>query len=397
MTLPVRSPSVARSHSRAMLTIDANEGVASVAHRTNEVIAIFPITPSSAMGEWADQWSSEAKPNIWGTTPLVVEMQSEGGAAGAVHGALQTGSLCTTFTASQGLLLMIPNLYKIAGELTCTVFHVAARAIAAQGLSIFGDHSDVMATRATGWALLSSASVQEAMDMAAIAQAATLESRVPFIHFFDGFRTSHEVMKVEELTDDDLRAMLDAASVRAHRARGLSPEHPFIRGTAQNPDTYFQGREAANPYYLACSAIVQRTMDRFAALTGRQYHLFDYFGAPDAERVVVLMGSGAETAVETAAALNARGERAGVLTVRLFRPFAAERLVEALPATVRAIAVLDRTKEPGSAGEPLYQDVTTALSEADRQATIVGGRYGLSSKEFTTAMAKAGFDKLAQA
>ena len=397
MTLPVLSSSAARSHSRATLTIDANEGVASVAHRTNEVIAIFPITPSSAMGEWADQWSSEGKPNIWGTTPLVVEMQSEGGAAGAVHGALQTGSLCTTFTASQGLLLMIPNLYKIAGELTSTVFHVAARAIAAQGLSIFGDHSDVMATRAAGWALLSSASVQEAIDMAAIAQAATLESRVPFIHFFDGFRTSHEVMKVEELTDDDLRVMLDADSIRAHRARGLSPEHPFIRGTAQNPDTYFQGREAANPYYLACATIVQRTMDRFAALTGRQYHLFDYFGAPDVERVIVLMGSGAETAQETAAALNACGERVGVLTVRLFRPFAAERLVEALPPTVRAIAVLDRTKEPGSAGEPLYQDVTTALSEAGRQATIVGGRYGLSSKEFTPAMAKAVFDNLAQA
>jgi pyruvate-ferredoxin/flavodoxin oxidoreductase len=382
---------------RTTLTIDANEAVASVAHRTNEVIAIYPITPSSAMGEWADQWSSEAKVNIWGTTPLVVEMQSEGGAAGAVHGALQTGSLCTTFTASQGLLLMIPNLYKIAGELTSTVFHVAARAIAAQGLSIFGDHSDVMATRATGWALLASTSVQEAMDMALIAQAATLQSRVPFIHFFDGFRTSHEVMKVEELSDDDLRFMLNADLVRAHRARGLSPEHPFIRGTAQNPDTYFQAREAANAFYLACPAIVQQTMDRFAALTGRQYHLFDYVGAPDAERVVVVMGSGAETAVETAAALNARGERVGVLNVRLFRPFAADRLVRALPASVRAIAVLDRTKEPGSAGEPLYQELTTALSEAGVATKVVGGRYGLSSKEFTPAMARAVFDNLGEA
>jgi pyruvate-ferredoxin/flavodoxin oxidoreductase len=383
--------------SRAPLTIDANEAVASVAHRTNEVIAIYPITPSSAMGEWADQWSAEHKPNIWGTTPLVVEMQSEGGAAGAVHGALQTGSLCTTFTASQGLLLMIPNLYKIAGELTSTVFHVAARAIAAQGLSIFGDHSDVMAARATGWAMLASASVQEAMDMALIAQAASLESRVPFIHFFDGFRTSHEVMKVEELTDADLRAMLDENLVRAHRARGLRPERPFIRGTAQNPDTYFQAREAANSFYVACPAIVQKAMDRFAALTGRHYQLFDYVGAPDADRVVVVMGSGAETAVETAAALNARGERVGVLIVRLFRPFAADRLVQALPATVRAVAVLDRTKEPGSAGEPLYQDVTTAFSEAGVQAKIVGGRYGLSSKEFTPAMARAAFDNLAEA
>ncbi|MBV8717010.1 MAG: pyruvate:ferredoxin (flavodoxin) oxidoreductase [Chloroflexi bacterium] len=391
LTLPATA-----ARTRAMLTVDGNEAVASVAHRTNEVIAIYPITPSSAMGEWADQWSAEGKPNIWGTIPLVVEMQSEGGAAGAVHGALQTGSLCTTFTASQGLLLMIPNLYKIAGELTSTVFHVAARTLATQGLSIFGDHSDVMATRATGWALLSSASVQEAMDLALIAQAATLTSRVPFIHFFDGFRTSHEVQKVEELTDDDLRAMLDDDLVRAHRARGLAPEHPFIRGTAQNPDTYFQAREAANPFYAACPEIVQRAMHRFAEITGRQYRLFEYVGAPDAERVIVLMGSGAETAEQTANALNESGERVGVLKVRLFRPFAAERLVQALPSSVRAIAVLDRTKEPGSAGEPLYQDVVTACAEAGLQLSIVGGRYGLSSKEFTPAMVKAVFDNLSE-
>ncbi|HEX8968923.1 MAG TPA: pyruvate:ferredoxin (flavodoxin) oxidoreductase [Chloroflexota bacterium] len=382
---------------RATLTIDANEAVASIAHRTNEVIAIYPITPSSGMGEWADQWSAEGRCNIWGTRPLVVEMQSEGGAAGAVHGALQTGSLCTTFTASQGLLLMVPNLYRIAGELTSTVFHVAARSLAAQGLSIFGDHSDVMATRSTGWGLLSSTSVQEAMDLALIAQAATLEARVPFIHFFDGFRTSHEVQKVEELTDDDLRNMLDDTFVRAHRARGLSPDHPFIRGTAQNPDVYFQAREAANPVYLACPAIVQGAMDRFASITGRQYHLFDYVGAPDAERVIIIMGSGAETAEETAAVLNASGARLGVLKVHLFRPFVGERLVQALPAGVRAVAVLDRTKEPGSAGEPLYQDVTTALSEAGIRARIVGGRYGLSSKEFTPAMVRAVFDNLADA
>jgi pyruvate-ferredoxin/flavodoxin oxidoreductase len=379
------------------LTIDGNEAVASVAHRTNEVIAIYPITPSSAMGEWADQWSAEDRRNIWGTTPLVVEMQSEGGAAGAVHGALQTGSLCTTFTASQGLLLMIPNLYKIAGELTSTVFHVAARTVATQGLSIFGDHSDVMATRATGWALLSSASVQEAMDMALIAQASTLEARVPFIHFFDGFRTSHEVQKVEELSDDDLRAMLDEEMILAHRARGLSPDHPFVRGTAQNPDTYFQAREAANPFYMRCPDIVQRHMDRFARLTGRQYHLFDYVGAPDAEQVIVVMGSAAETAEDTASALNARGARVGVLKVRLYRPFSAEALVRALPSSARAIAVLDRTKEPGSAGEPLYLDVVTALTEAHRYPRIVGGRYGLSSKEFTPTMAGAVFDNLSEA
>ncbi len=377
-------------------TIDGNEAVASIAHRVNEVIAIYPITPSSAMGEWADQWSAEGKRNIWGTTPLVVEMQSEGGAAGAVHGALQTGSVSTTFTASQGLLLMLPNLYKIAGELTSTVFHVAARTVATQGLSIFGDHSDVMAARGTGWALLCSASVQEAMDLAVIAQSATLQARVPFIHFFDGFRTSHEVQKVEELTDDDLRAMIKDDLVRCHRARGLSPDHPFIRGTAQNPDTYFQAREAANPYYLACPDVVQGAMDEFAALTGRQYHLFEYVGAPDAERVVVIMGSGAETAEETARALNTEGQRVGVVRVHLFRPFSATHLLQVLPPTVKAIAVLDRTKEPGSAGEPLYQDVVTTLSEAAIHPRIVGGRYGLSSKEFTPAMVKAVFDNLAE-
>ena len=376
------------------LTIDANEAVASVAHRTNEVIAIYPITPASTMGEWADQWSAEGRHNIWGTTPLVVEMQSEAGAAGVVHGALQTGSLCTTFTASQGLLLMIPNLYKIAGELTPTVFHVAARSIATQGLSIFGDHSDVMAARATGWALLCSGSVQEAMDMALIAQAATLESRVPILHFFDGFRTSHEVQKVQGLSDDDLRSMLDEDLVQAHRARGLSPDHPFVRGTAQNPDTFFQAREAANPFYAACPRILQHAMDGFAARTGRQYHLFDYVGAPDAERVIVVMGSAAETAEQTAAALNASGERVGVLKVRLFRPFSAHYLSLALPPMARAIAVLDRTKEPGAAGEPLYVDVATALGELGLHPTIVGGRFGLSSKEFTPAMAKAVFDNL---
>jgi len=388
---------------RAKVTIDGNEAAAYVAHQVNEVIAIYPITPSSPMGEWADQWSAEGKPNIWGTVPLVVEMQSEGGAAGAVHGALQTGALTTTFTSSQGLLLMIPNMYKIAGELTATAFHVAARSLAAQALSIFGDHSDVMATRAAGFAMLASNSVQEVMDFALIAQAATLEARVPFLHFFDGFRTSHEVMRVEQLTRDDLRAMIDDDLVRAHRARALSPEHPVIRGTAQNPDVYFQGRETCNPYYLACPTIVQNAMDTFARLTGRQYHLCDYAGAEDAERVVVLMGSGAETAQETADFLADRGEKVGVVKLRLFRPFPAEQLLEALPRTVKAIAVLDRTKEPGSAGEPLYLDVVAALSEAAAAGRapfpmpprVVGGRYGLSSKEFTPAMVKAVFDELA--
>jgi pyruvate-ferredoxin/flavodoxin oxidoreductase len=387
---------------RARLTLDGNEAVARVAYRLSDVIAIYPITPSSPMGEWADQWATQGRPNLWSAIPTVVELQSEGGAAGALHGALQTGALATTFTASQGLLLMIPNMYKIAGELTPAVFHVAARSLATQALSIFGDHGDVMAARATGVAMLASSSVQEAMDLAAVAHAATLQARVPFLHFFDGFRTSHEVAKIEPLDDDDLRALVDDRLVHAHRARALSPEHPVVRGTAQNPDIYFQAREAANPYYRACPAIVQAAMDALATRTGRAYHLVDYAGAPDAERVVVLMGSGVETAAETAAFLNARGERVGVLAVRLYRPFPAEALVAALPATVRTVAVLDRTKEPGSVGEPLYLDVVAAVSEAvaagtapSRQAPrIVGGRYGLSSKEFTPAMVKAVFDEL---
>jgi pyruvate-ferredoxin/flavodoxin oxidoreductase len=388
--------------SRAIATIDGNEAVASVAHRLNEVIAIYPITPSSPMGEWADQWAAEGQPNIWGTVPSVVEMQSEGGAAGAVHGALQSGSLTTTFTASQGLLLMIPNMYKIAGELTATVFHIAARSLAAQGLSIFGDHSDVMAARATGFAMLCSASVQEAMDFAAIAQAATLESRVPFLHFFDGFRTSHEVAKIELLSDDDLRALIDDTLVLQHRSRALSPDHPVLRGTAQNPDVYFQARETVNPYYAACPDVTQKAMDAFAALVGRAYRLHEYHGAPDAERVIVLMGSGAEAVHETVDALNARGEKVGVLKVRLYRPFDVRRFVEALPATTKALAVLDRTKEPGSAGEPLYLDCVNAIHEGISNGwgglaafpKLIGGRYGLSSKEVTPAMIKGLFDHL---
>ena len=389
---------------RPRVTIDGNEAAAYVAHRVNEVIAIYPITPSSPMGEWADQWSADHAPNIWGTVPTVVEMQSEGGAAGATHGALQAGALGTTFTSSQGLLLMIPNMYKIAGELTATAFHVAARSLAAQALSIFGDHSDVMAVRGTGFALLASNSVQEVMDFALIAQAATLESRLPFVHFFDGFRTSHEVAKVEQLTPDDMRAMVDDALVQAHRGRALSPEHPVLRGSAQNPDVYFQGRETVNPYYLACPTIVQNVMDKFARLVGRQYRLYDYVGAPDAERVMVIMGSGAEAAQETVEYLQARGEKVGVLKVRLYRPFSVEHCIAALPRTVKALAVMDRTKEPGSAGEPLYLDVVTAVAEAVAGGQspfpafprMIGGRYGLSSKEFTPAMIKAVFDELAK-
>jgi len=385
-----------------MVTIDGNEAAAYVAHKTNEVIAIYPITPSSPMGEWADAWSAAGRKNLWGTVPLVVEMQSEGGAAGAVHGALQTGALTTTFTASQGLLLMIPNMFKIAGELTPTVFHVSARTVATHALSIFGDHSDVMAVRSTGFALLASNSVQEVLDLALIAQAATLEARVPFLHFFDGFRTSHEVMKVEQLSDDDLRAMIDEELVRAHRARALSPDHPVLRGSAQNPDVFFQARETCNPYYLACPDLVQKVMDKFAGIVGRSYHLFDYVGDPEAERVIVLMGSGAETAHETVEYLVHQGEKVGVVKVRLFRPFSVAHFIQALPPTVKAMAVLDRTKEPGSAGEPLYQDVVTAVSEAladgqapfDTAPRIIGGRYGLSSKEFTPAMIKGVFDEL---
>jgi pyruvate-ferredoxin/flavodoxin oxidoreductase len=390
--------------SKVTITIDGNEATAYAAYRVNEVCAIYPITPSSPMGEWADQWSAEKVPNIWGTVPTVVEMQSEGGAAGALHGALQSGSLATTFTASQGLLLMIPNMYKIAGELTSTVIHVSARTLATHALSIFGDHSDVMATRQTGFALLASNSVQEAMDFALIAQAATLAARVPFLHFFDGFRTSHEVAKVEPLSEDALRAMIDEELVRAHRRRALSPDRPFIRGTAQNPDVFFQARETVNPYYLAAPTIVENVMDKFARLVGRPYHLFDYVGAPDAERVLVLMGSGAEAAQETVEYLTARGEKVGLLKVRLYRPFSVEHFVAALPATVKTLAVLDRTKEPGAAGEPLYVDVVTAVSEAvsSGQAPfrslprILGGRYGLSSKEFTPAMVKAVLDNAAE-
>src|SRR5512143_3021281 len=383
---------------RPIVTIDGNEATASVAHRLNEVCAIYPITPSSNMGEFADEWSARGRKNIWGTIPTVIEMQSEGGAAGAVHGALQTGALTTTFTASQGLLLMIPNMYKIAGELTSTVFHVAARSIAAQALSIFGDHSDVMAVRQTGFALLSSGSVQEAHDFSAIAQAATLRARVPFVHFFDGFRTSHEVAKIFHLSDDELRQLIDEDMIRAHRARALSPEHPVLRGSAQNPDVYFQARETVNPFYAATPAIVQDAMDKFASITDRQYHLFDYIGHPQAERVVVLMGSGGETAAATVKTLAARGEKVGALLVRLYRPFSNQHFVDALPSSVRSIAVLDRTKEPGSAGEPLYLDVVNALVEGSRPGIkVVGGRYGLSSKEFTPAMVKGVLDELNKA
>ena len=385
---------------REQITIDGNEAAAYVAYKTNEVVAIYPITPSSPMGEFADAWAATGDKNIWGVAPLVREMQSEGGAAGAVHGALQTGALTTTFTASQGLLLMIPNMFKIAGELTSTVFHIAARSIATHGLSIFGDHSDVMATRSTGWAMLFAGSVQEVMDFALISQAATLRSRVPFLHIFDGFRTSHEVMKIAKLDDDQIRTMIDNDLVHAHRARALTPDHPVIRGTAQNPDVFFQSRERANTFYIETPAIVQQAMDKFAEVTGRQYRLFDYTGAADAERVIV-MGSGSETAQEAVEALVAGGDRVGLVRVRLYRPFSNKDLLAALPSTVKAIAVLDRTKEPGSAGEPLYQDVVTALTESlinggsfEQFPRVIGGRYGLASKEFTPAMVKAVFDEL---
>jgi pyruvate-ferredoxin/flavodoxin oxidoreductase len=374
--------------------LDGNEAVARVAYALNEVIAIYPITPASSMGEWADAWAAEKRANLWGTVPMVIEMQSEAGAAAAVHGALQTGSLATTFTASQGLLLMIPNMYKIAGELTPAVFHVAARAVATHALSIFGDHSDVMAARATGWAMLCSASVQEAHDFALIAQAATLESRVPFLHFFDGFRTSHEIAGITLLEDDDLRNMIDVELVFDHRSRALTPDHPVLRGTAQNPDVFFQARERANPFYRDCVESVVETMERFAKKVGRKYAPYEYRGRADAERVIVAMGSACETIEETVGALD---ERVGVVKVRLYRPFDAVRFAKALPKTVRAIAVLDRAKEPGSVGEPLYLDVVTALREAGREVPIViGGRYGLSSKEFTPAMVKGIFDELAK-
>jgi len=392
-----------RERAPVVTTLEGNEAVAYIAYRVNEVCAIYPITPSSTMAELADQWASEGKTNIWGNIPLVVEMQSEGGAAGTVHGALQTGALTTTFTASQGLLLMIPNLYKIAGELTSAVIHVAARSLAAQGLSIFGDHSDVAAVRQTGFAQLASSTVQEAHDMALLAQAATLEARVPFIHFFDGFRTSHEVNKLELIDDEHIRALIDPARVREHRGRGLNPDQPVMRGTAQNPDIYFQARETVNPFYARLPGIVQQKMDALAGLTGRQYRLFDYIGHPQAERVAVIIGSGAQTLAETVRYLAARGEKVGVVNARLVLPFSAEHFLQALPATVKAIAVLDRLKSPGATGEPLYGDVVTVLSEAYAQGTlaamprVVGGRYGLSSKEFTPAMAKAVLDELGKA
>jgi pyruvate-ferredoxin/flavodoxin oxidoreductase len=388
---------------RKKITIDGNDAAAYVAFNASEVIAIYPITPSSGMGELSDEWAAKGQTNIWGTIPKVAEMQSEGGAAGAVHGALQSGSLTTTFTASQGLLLMIPNMYKIAGELTPTVFHVSARSIAAQALSIFGDHSDVMSTRQTGFGLLASGSIQEVMDMACISHAATLESRIPFIHFFDGFRSSHEVNKIEQLTKEDIKHMISDELVKAHRERALTPDRPVLRGTAQNPDVYFQGRETVNKFYSACPEIVQQTMNKFAELTGRQYHLFDYVGAPDAKRVVVMMGSGAEAAWETVEYLTERmEEKVGLLKVRLYRPFSNQDLINALPETVEKISVLDRTKEPGAGGEPLYLDVVAALAEDmnsdnpkfEKMPRIVGGRYGLSSKEFTPAMVKAVYDDL---
>jgi pyruvate-ferredoxin/flavodoxin oxidoreductase len=389
---------------RRRITIDGNEAAASVAHRTSEVIAVYPITPSSAMGELSDEWSTRGRTNIWGAVPQVVEMQSEGGAAGAVHGSLQAGALTTTFTASQGLLLMIPNMYKIAGELNAYCMHVAARSVATHALSIFGDHSDVMACRQTGFAMLASGSVQEAHDLAVIGQAVTLRSRVPFLHFFDGFRTSHEVAKIEELTDDDLRFMIDEEGVRAHRDRALTPDRPVLRGAAQNPDTFFQAREAGNRFYRRCPEIVREEMDRFAERTGRRYRPFDYFGHPEAERVIVLMGSGAETAHETVDWMRARGEKVGVVKVRLFRPFAVDDFIDCLPPTTQSIAALDRTKEPGAIGEPLYLDIVAALREAwnsgetdlAAEPRVIGGRYGLSSKEFNPAMVRSVFEELKQ-
>ena len=388
--------------SKKMVTIDGNTAAAHVAHATNEVIAIYPITPSSVMGEISDAKSAAGEKNLWGNVPTVAELQSEGGASGAVHGALQAGALTTTFTASQGLLLMIPNMFKIAGELTSTVFHVSARAIAAQALSIFGDHSDVMACRSTGWAFLCSNNVQEVMDFALIAQSSTLRARVPFLHYFDGFRTSHEVQKVTELTFDEMRSMLDDKLIAEHKGRGLCPDRPVMRGTAQNPDVYFQGRETVNPFYPACEKIVQEEMDKFGKMTGRKYKLVDYVGAKDAERVVVVMGSGADVVQDTVENLVKKGEKVGVVKIRLYRPFPLDAFIKALPKTVKKIAVLDRTKEPGSLGEPIYLDVRTAIGEAMEQKkfsfkgypVIVGGRYGLGSKEFNPAMAKAVFDNL---
>ena len=388
---------------KEMVILDGNEAAASVAYRLTEVVAIYPITPSSPMAEWADQWRSEGKKNIWGALPIVEELQSEGGAAGALHGALQAGAFGTTFTASQGLLLMIPNMYKIAGELTPATMHVTARTLATHALSIFGDHSDVMACRSTGWAMLASNSVQEVADMALVAQIATLESRIPFMHFFDGFRTSHEVGKIFPISDETIRALVDDKYIIQYRQNALCPDRPFIRGTAQNPDVFFQAREACTPFHAAVPGIVQSVMDRFAKETGRAYHLFDYYGAADAERVIILMGSGAEAAEEAVDALNQKGEKLGLLKVRLYKPFDSSAFLAALPKTVKSIAVLDRCKDPGSAGEPLYMDVMTVLGENAaklpfaKMPTVVGGRYGLSSKEFTPAMVKGIFDELTKA
>ena len=386
--------------SRRFVTLDGNEAVANIAHLCCEVMAIYPITPSSGLGEMPDAWAAAGRKNIFGTVPHVVEMQSEAGAAGAVHGSLQAGAITSTFTASQGLLLMIPNMFKIAGELTATVFHVTARTVATHALSIFGDHSDVLACRSTGWALLASGSVQEAQDLALISHAATLESRVPFLHYFDGFRTSHEVNKIEQLSEDDVRAMIDDKLVHSHRQRALTPEHPLLRGTAQNPDVFFQAREACNRYYDVCPAIVQKWMDKFGKLFGRSYHLFDYVGAPDADRVIVIMGSGCGVVEETVEKLNAEGEKVGVLKVHLYRPFDIQAFVSVLPKTVKGIAVLDRTKEPGALGEPMYQDVVTALAEswkAGPMPLVIGGRYGLSSKEFTPAQVAGVYNELRKA
>ena len=386
---------------RCMVTVDGNEAVASVAYRLSEVIAIYPITPSSPMGELRTSWSAHGRKNVWDSVPDVTEMQSEGGAAGAVHGALQAGALSTTFTASQGLLLMIPNMYKIAGELTAYTMHVASRALATHALSIFGDHSDVMACRQTGFAMLASGSVQEAHDLACVAHAATLRARIPFLHFFDGFRTSHEESKIEMLSDEDLLQMIDHELILAHRQRALTPDSPVIRGTAQNPDTFFQAREACNPFYAACTGTVEEAMKRFALITGRDYRLFDYAGHPKAERIIVVMGSGAEVVHETVEWMTARGEKVGVVKVHLYRPFSVADFAAAFPSTVKAIAVLDRTKEPGAVGDPLYMDVIAALQEAHRKRflpvpeppDVIGGRFGLSSKEFNPAMVKRVFDE----
>jgi pyruvate-ferredoxin/flavodoxin oxidoreductase len=386
--------------SRKMVTIDGNQACTHVAYALSEVITIYPITPSSPMAAEADAKTTAGQENIWGSVPVVTQMQSEGGVAGALHGSLTTGALCTTFTASQGLFLMIPNMYKLAGELTPTVFHITARSVACQGLSIFGDHGDVMAARQTGWSMLCSQNVQECQDMALISTQASLKSRIPCMHFFDGFRTSHEIQKIEQITTEDMAAIVDEDLIIEHRKRGLTPDRPMMRGTAQNPDVYFTGRETVNKYYNACDGIFQDTMDDFAKLTGRQYNLFDYVGAPDAEEIVVMMGSGAETVAATIDHLVAQGRRIGMVIVRLFRPFNAQAMVNAMPSSVEKITVLDRTKEPGSVGEPLYLDICAAVNEAVQSSNvnmmpmIIGGRYGLGSAEFTPAMVKAIFDNM---